>query len=306
MKNCFLPILLLFLLSCRSQITENNTKKPIEQDTLAPIFVNGTVGADSVNIFVYDKKGLQSIQWQAISATDSTKFRISYNPLILPCASDTITHRITIKHLDTIFEGFYHFTFEDCAGNKSNDTIHISAHALQKEFSNMFFTLTSVTEFFNANYSNGQQKSFTQNGDYVDSASSGEKIAYGYVDTIIFSYSVNVSTGAYPSITNHTIKLIVDWPKRMIPFFQYETHTSFYGHYSGTWDESILIKDFPYVINSDGSISSYLLKDTLQNSIYSFSHNYSGASDIDGVSVTENMNSFSLDSLRSHFQFILK
>jgi hypothetical protein len=78
-------------------------------------------------------RGLRKITWHPSGKKDSAnakKFLISYSPQIRPCASDKDIHTIEIVQTDSTVGACFDFTFEDCVGNKSYETICLKAHPL--------------------------------------------------------------------------------------------------------------------------------------------------------------------------------
>ena len=102
-----------------------------EADIDAPEFTE-IAAHDTTSIHVDDARttdrGLKSITWARELGTDTTKVIVlPVKPAILPCFSDKLDHIVKVIQLDSTIGGCYDFTFEDCLGHRSFDTICMTA-----------------------------------------------------------------------------------------------------------------------------------------------------------------------------------
>jgi hypothetical protein len=102
-------------------------------DVLPPLYEN-EIGMDTLHkeIAVHDDRssdwGLKNISWLPINKTDTSKFIITYSPAIGLCDTDKTIHAVNLTQRDSTIGGCFSFMFEDCAGNKSYDTLCMPAH----------------------------------------------------------------------------------------------------------------------------------------------------------------------------------
>lgn len=87
------------------------------------------------DIHVHDDRktdrGLKEITWHPTAKRDSANFSnfgISYSLAIKPCATDKDIHTVHIVQMDSTIGGCFDFTYEDCVGNKSFETVCLPAH----------------------------------------------------------------------------------------------------------------------------------------------------------------------------------
>jgi hypothetical protein len=89
------------------------------------------------DIYVHDDRitdrGLKDITWHPTGKKDSlnsSNFIVSYSAPIKPCASDKDIHTVHIIQLDSTRGACFDFTYEDCVGNKSFETVCFPSHPL--------------------------------------------------------------------------------------------------------------------------------------------------------------------------------
>lgn len=104
-------------------------------DTLPPLFTNEPgLDAYQQNIKVRDNRpadnGIESMRWSAIGNSGGS-FLVSYTPAITSCPENNAVYTISFVQVDSTVAGCYGFIFNDCAGNKSYDTLCFQAHVLK-------------------------------------------------------------------------------------------------------------------------------------------------------------------------------
>ncbi len=89
------------------------------------------------DIHVHDDRptdrGLKNISWHPTGKKDSLhalNFMISYTAAIKPCPTDMDIHTVHIIQIDSTIGACFDFTYEDCVGNKSFETVCFLPHPL--------------------------------------------------------------------------------------------------------------------------------------------------------------------------------
>ena len=87
------------------------------------------------NIHVHDDRttdrGLEEITWHPTGKKDSanaSNFLISYSAPIKPCATDKDIHTVHVIQIDSTRGACFDFTYEDCVGNMSYETVCMPSH----------------------------------------------------------------------------------------------------------------------------------------------------------------------------------
>jgi hypothetical protein len=176
--------------TCEHPITIECT----EVDRDPPIFADHPDTNEFVkNTDVHDDRptdrGLQSITWHPSGKKDSlnkSNFIITYSPAIKPCPTDKDTHVVHIVQLDSTIGACFDFTYEDCVGNESYETICLKAHPLivYPDTLPPLFEELSVAGSFDSSLCNSRIDSFSVRDDRLHDKG---------IDTVTFGTGVNMS-----------------------------------------------------------------------------------------------------------------
>lgn len=132
--------------------------------------------------------GLKSLTWHPSTKKDTlnkANFVVSYSPAINPCATDKQIHTLQMQQLDSTIGGCFDFTFEDCVGNKSTETICFPAHPK--------ITIPDIlAPYYTPIFSSGSFDSSVCNSRFDSLEVSDDRAHDKGVDTIMYGNKVNM------------------------------------------------------------------------------------------------------------------